>query len=79
VPELEELAVAHPYREQIHADHMLALNRAGRQADALKAYQRLRRALDEDLGIEPSPALRNLKTAVLRQDPLSALSGRRSG
>jgi DNA-binding SARP family transcriptional activator/Tfp pilus assembly protein PilF len=69
VPELEDLAVSHPYREQVHADLMLALYRAGRQADALIAYQRLRRALDEDLGIAPSPALRNLETAVLRQDP----------
>ena len=47
---------------------MLALYRGGRQADALAAYQRLRRTLDEELGIEPSQSLRDLELAILRQD-----------
>ena len=47
---------------------MLALYRAQRQADALAAYQRARRVLDEELGLEPGPALRALELAILRQD-----------
>lgn len=55
--------------EQIYAQLMLALYRCGRQADALTAYQRLRRALGEELGISPSNSLRELEVAILRQDP----------
>jgi DNA-binding SARP family transcriptional activator/Tfp pilus assembly protein PilF len=68
VPELERLAHHHPYHEEIHGQLMLALYRTGRQADALAAYQRLRVTLAEELGIDPSPALRDLEAAVLRQD-----------
>jgi class 3 adenylate cyclase len=68
VPELEALAAAHPYRERPRGQLMLALYRAGRQADALEAYQHARRALVDQLGIEPSPALRELEQAILRQD-----------
>ena len=47
---------------------MLALYRSGRQAEALRAYQGGRRALSEELGLEPRQALRDLETAILRQD-----------
>ena len=69
VPELERMATDHRLDEQIHAQLMVALYRSGRQADALSAYQRLRRTLAEELGLVPGPALRELETAILRQDP----------
>ena len=69
VPELEQLVADRPLDEQVQAQLMLALYRSGRQADALAAYQRLRRTLDEELGIDPSQELRDLETAILRQDP----------
>jgi DNA-binding SARP family transcriptional activator len=68
VPELEQMVADHPLDEQIRAQLMLALYRSGRQADALAAYQRLRRTLAGELGIDPSQALRDLETAILRQD-----------
>jgi DNA-binding SARP family transcriptional activator/Tfp pilus assembly protein PilF len=69
VPELEQMAASAPLDEQVHAQLMLALYRSGRQADALDAYQRVRRTLDEELGILPGRALRDLEAAILRQDP----------
>jgi DNA-binding SARP family transcriptional activator len=69
VPELERLIRDHPFDELIHAQFILALYRSGRQAEALSAYQRLRRALSDDLGIDPGRTLRDLETAILRQDP----------
>lgn len=69
LPDLEQLSREHPFDEQLHAHLILALYRAGRQAESLAAYRRLRGALDEELGIEPGPALRELETAILRQDP----------
>jgi DNA-binding SARP family transcriptional activator len=69
VGELERLVIEHPFEEPLHAQLMLALYRSGRQADALGAHRRLRRALDENLGIDPSPALRELEAAILSQDP----------
>jgi DNA-binding SARP family transcriptional activator len=69
VSELEELVAEHPLRERLRASLMLALYRSGRQADALAAYHDIRRVLVGDLGLEPSPALRDLQAAILRQDP----------
>jgi predicted ATPase/DNA-binding SARP family transcriptional activator len=69
VGELEELAAVHPLRERFRAQLMLALYRCGRQADALAVYQSARRELVDELGIEPSPSLRELEQAILRQDP----------
>jgi class 3 adenylate cyclase/tetratricopeptide (TPR) repeat protein len=66
------LIALHPLRELLRGQLMLALYRSGRQAEALQAYQDARRALVEQLGIEPSPALRELERAVLRQDPALA-------
>jgi predicted ATPase/DNA-binding SARP family transcriptional activator len=68
VDELEGLIRDHPFRERLWQHLMLALYRAGRQADALAAYHRARAALDEQLGIEPSEELRDLEAAILRQE-----------
>jgi YVTN family beta-propeller protein len=72
VPELEQLVAEHPLRERFRAQHMLALYRAGRQADALEAYRNARTALLDDLGIEPGTELRELEQAILRHDPALA-------
>jgi DNA-binding SARP family transcriptional activator len=69
VPELETLITEHPFRERLRGQLMLALYRAGRQAEALEAYQEARRTLTDELGIEPSAPLRELEQALLRQDP----------
>jgi DNA-binding SARP family transcriptional activator len=68
VPELEALVAEHPHRERLHGQLMLALYRSGRQSAALSVYRRLRRALDEELGLEPGPELRELEQVILRQD-----------
>jgi DNA-binding SARP family transcriptional activator len=68
VQELEGLIAEHPFRERLRGQLMLALYRAGRQADALAAYQETRRVLIDELGIEPSAPLRELEQAILRQD-----------
>jgi DNA-binding SARP family transcriptional activator len=67
--DLVELARDHPLHEQIHGTLMLALYRGGRQGDALGTYRRLRSALRDDLGIDPSQPLRDLESSILRQDP----------
>jgi DNA-binding SARP family transcriptional activator len=69
VAELESLAGRHPLRERLRGQLMLALYRSGRQAEALDIYQQTRRALVEELGIEPGPELQRLEQAILRQDP----------
>jgi YVTN family beta-propeller protein len=68
-PELETLVARNPYRERLRALLMLALYRAGRQADALAAYQDTRNTLVQDLGVEPGARLRELHGAILEQDP----------
>ncbi|HUJ91224.1 MAG TPA: BTAD domain-containing putative transcriptional regulator [Gaiellaceae bacterium] len=68
VPELEALVAAEPLRERLRAQLMLALYRAGRQADALAVYRDARTALLDELGLEPGPELRELEAAILRQD-----------
>ena len=73
VGELESLAATHPYQEPVHALLILSLYRAGRQADALAAYQALRRRLADELGLQPSQELRDLEAAILRQDEGLAL------
>jgi DNA-binding SARP family transcriptional activator len=69
IPELKQLTADEPFRERLLAQYMLALYRSGRQVEALGAYQVAHKALDEELGLEPGPALQQLQLAILRQDP----------
>jgi DNA-binding SARP family transcriptional activator len=68
VPELERLAAEHPFEERVWGLLMLALYRAGRQADALDAYQRARRRFAEELGLEPGAQLERLQHRILERD-----------
>jgi predicted ATPase/DNA-binding SARP family transcriptional activator len=68
VPELERLVAEHPARERLHAGLMLALHRAGRQEEALQAYDRARQALLNELGLDPSLSLQELAAAIRRSD-----------
>ncbi|HEX2577536.1 MAG TPA: BTAD domain-containing putative transcriptional regulator [Aquihabitans sp.] len=72
VGDLDAAALAHPLRERFTAQLVLALYRCGRQAEALRAYDRTRRHLGEELGLEPGPELVELADAVLAQDPALA-------
>jgi predicted ATPase/DNA-binding winged helix-turn-helix (wHTH) protein len=69
VEEIREFVTQQPFRETGWEQLMLALYRSGRQADALRAYQKARAALAEELGIEPGPALRRMEERILAQDP----------
>jgi DNA-binding SARP family transcriptional activator/ABC-type branched-subunit amino acid transport system substrate-binding protein len=69
VGELTGLVERNPGRERLLGQLMLALYRSGRQTEALDAYREQRRRLDEELGLEPSVALRELEAAMLRQEP----------
>jgi DNA-binding SARP family transcriptional activator len=68
VGELETLVGEQPLRERLRRQLVLALYRSGRQAEALEAYQAARAMLDEELGLEPTPALRELEQAILTHD-----------
>ena len=76
VGEIETLIAAHPLREHLRWQLILALYRAGRQAEALEVYRETRRVLTEELGLEPSPELRELEKAILRQDPAIAATAK---
>jgi DNA-binding SARP family transcriptional activator/tetratricopeptide (TPR) repeat protein len=69
IPQLRELAAQHPMREQFHGQLMEALARTGRQAEAMEAYRNARRALVDNLGIEPGPHLQLLHQQILDGDP----------
>ncbi|MFI9593303.1 BTAD domain-containing putative transcriptional regulator [Nonomuraea sp. NPDC052265] len=66
VPELIALVAEHPFREGLVGLLMLALCRAGRRVDALERYERTRRRLTEELGLDPGPELRQLHQRILR-------------
>lgn len=68
VAELASAVAAHPLRERLAGQLMLALYRCNRQADALRAYHALRDRLAEELGSDPCPDLRNLHASILRGD-----------
>lgn len=69
LPELRELTQRQPFREKLHGAYILTLYRAGRYADALDAYQNVRRLLRDELGAEPGRELRDLHRAILNRDP----------
>ena len=73
--ELEQIVRRHPLRERLRALLMLALYRCRRQGDALAAYRAGRRALIDELGIEPGAELRDLEWAILAQSPSLEWSG----
>ncbi|MFF8442517.1 BTAD domain-containing putative transcriptional regulator [Streptomyces californicus] len=60
---------AHPLRESLAAELMLALYRAGRQSEALDRFHRTRRLLADELGIDPGPKLADAYALILRGDP----------
>jgi len=69
VPDLTGLVKAYPMRERMHELLMLGLYRAGRQADALRAYQHIRLLLNDELGIDPGPGLQTLHQQILQSAP----------
>lgn len=69
IGELEALATRHPFQERLCGQRMLALYRAGRQAEALEVYREMRRSLVDELGIEPGRSLQALERSILTQDP----------
>lgn len=74
VAELTAAVSAHPLRERLAGQLMLALYRGNRQADALKVYHALRERLAEELGSDPCLDLRNLHATILRGEPVSPSS-----
>jgi DNA-binding SARP family transcriptional activator/tetratricopeptide (TPR) repeat protein len=78
LPELTELARTHPWDERIVGQLMLALYRSGRPSDALLSYQQARQRLADELGIDPSPPLRDLHQRMLTLDPTLAAATTRS-
>ena len=73
IADVEALVNEQPYRERRWGQLMVALYRAGRQADALDRYRHVRTLLAEELGLDPSPTLRRLEGMILRQDDALAV------
>ncbi|MEJ3746355.1 AfsR/SARP family transcriptional regulator [Actinomycetes bacterium KLBMP 9797] len=69
VSEISDALAAHPFRERLVAQLVVALYRCDRQAEALAACRRTRRALADEQGLQPGPTLRKLESLVLRNDP----------
>ncbi len=76
VSELRRLVEENPYRERLVAQLMVALYRSGRQAEALETYERTRRVLMDDLGIQPSPELQQLSGQIVRHESELAVPAR---
>ncbi|MDV6011410.1 BTAD domain-containing putative transcriptional regulator [Haloechinothrix sp. LS1_15] len=70
LPELLDAVAEYPLRERLRASLMIALYRAGRQADALTAYQDARRRLTTELGLDPGPELQDLQLQILAGEPV---------
>ena len=75
IPELEGLVASNPLQERVRAQLMLALYRAGRQAEALEVYRQVSELLREELGLDPGRGLQELERRVLRQDPALEAAG----
>lgn len=78
VADLERFTLEEPTRERPRAQLMLALYRSGRQAEALRSYHDYHELLRDEMGLDPSPALRELEASVLARDPsleLGAVGG----
>ena len=73
IAEIQTLARTHPLREELHRQLMLALYRAGRQAESLEVFRELHRTLTGELGVEPSASLRELHARILAADPALAV------
>jgi DNA-binding SARP family transcriptional activator len=69
ITKLRSLVGAHPYRERLYEQLMVALHRAGRTAEALAAFQDIKRNLASDLGIDPGMGLLELQRRILNADP----------
>ncbi|MDP8977876.1 MAG: winged helix-turn-helix domain-containing protein [Actinomycetota bacterium] len=69
IGELERTIAEDPLSERPHGQLMVALYRSGRQGDALATYRALQDRLRDELGVDPSPELRDLHERILRQDP----------
>ncbi|MCM2390475.1 AfsR/SARP family transcriptional regulator [Streptomyces albipurpureus] len=68
ISDLYRLGTEHPLRETFHRQLMVALHRSDRQADALQVYQRARRTLNDELGLEPGRGLQEMQHAILAAD-----------
>ena len=77
LPELQGLALAHPLRERVQAQLMLALYRCGRQTEALDLFREVCRRLREELGLEPGSELHELQRRILQHDPTLAVPASR--
>jgi predicted ATPase/DNA-binding SARP family transcriptional activator len=69
VSSLDVFVSEHPFRERAVRQLMVALYRAGRQADAIEVFRRMRARFVDELGLDPGPEVRELERAILRQDP----------
>ena len=78
VPELRALVRAHPLRDGLREQLMLALYRSGRQAESLEAYTDARRYLNDELGLAPGPGLQRLQQRILVQDPALEIGVKRA-
>ena len=79
IGDLEEAVTTYPFQERLWEVLITALYRAGRQADALATYQRVRSLLSDQLGLEPGPRLQSLEQRILVHDAVLHVPGPRVG